>query len=181
MLPIILCGDKNDSGINSTMFNALSNYGEILKHGRTRFNETPEKNNLSFLIYECEHIPEMNEPFGILVFKNSFKYQNDNYIPKTFTPILDFQNKSAISVLKGSDNIAITCGTSPKATLSIASLDLSGAVVSLQRDIKAISSKIIEPHDFRIKTKGDIGVYPLLAVCAVLLISGISSESGYYF
>ncbi len=75
----------------------------------------------------------------------------------------------------------MTCGTSVKDTLSVASLDYTNAVISLQRGLVTLSGELLEPHDIKVLLQSPIGVFPLLACCAVLLLAGEPSADGYFF
>ena len=116
---------------------------------------------------------------GILLFKNSFNSSEQIHIPAGFSCVLEAKNKNAAAILQGSDAAAITCGTSPKDTISIAGLDETNAALSLQRSIVTVSGAILEPHDFTVQLISELGPHRILAVCAALLISGINSADGY--
>lgn len=170
MITVVLCGSEKDNSINGVMRRALRAYDETSGEERARF-----------LLRECTSIPSMEKANGIFVFKNSFLAKEDPKFCGDFIPVLDAQNCKAAAILNGTGKIAITCGMSAKDTLSIASLDYTAAVVSLQRNITTVTSQMIEPHDFIVTLKDSAGVYPLLAACAVLLLSGIPSGEGYCF
>ena len=180
MITVVLCGKDHDESINISVENAVSRYGKIVEKNRDKYREQ-QRYEHQFSLYECKMVPNLSNRQGIFVFKNSFVCLENKEIPNGFIPIFDSQNKEAAAVLKGTGTAAITCGMSPRDTLSIASLDFLSAIISLQRDIKTVHGTIIEPHEFLVTLKKEIGVYPLLATCAVLLLSEIPSINGYCF
>lgn len=101
-----------------------------------------------------------------------------------YNSVCTYKNEEIIYVISSADkksikkmiNIhspVITCGTSPKDTISLASIDNGTAVVSLQRKIKNIRGEIIEPMDIKIKLDIKNDVYQALAACTALLLCGV--------
>jgi hypothetical protein len=177
MISVILCGKANDTSISDTLLPALAGYGSGIYCGARRMARfgagEPE-----FLIFDCEKPPEIELDSGILLFKNSFDSPDPVLVPNGFSCILDSKNLHAASALQGSA-AAITCGTSPKDTVSIAALDENSAALSLQRSILTVGGSVLEPHDFPVSLSADLGPHRILAVCAVLLVSGVDSSAGY--
>ncbi len=175
---IILCGKTSDTSLSKALIPVLErNGGGVYCSARNlvRFGAgAPE-----FFVFDCEKLPQMELKNGILLFKNSFEQQEPVCVPPGFSCILESKNQHAASALQGSDAAAITCGTGAKDTLSIAALDENTAALSLQRSIFTVDGAILEPHDFTVALSADLGPYRILAVCAVLLISGINSADGY--
>ena len=181
MYNVIIYGNGNSNSINETLIRALSNYGGVHSHIENSISSHPESEKQKFLLYDLNKFPSISKCSGFLIFKKSFLPFDKNLIPNNFIPILDSHNLNAAQILKGTDKLAITCGTSSKDTLSIASLDDNTAVISLQRYVKAFNSKIIEPHDFTVKLSKETQPYPLLVTCAVLILSEFNTKSGFEF
>ena len=123
------------------------------------------------------------DPFqksGIFVFKNSFSSFLSQGLPHGYVPVFDSQNREAATVLHNTGQVAISCGMSLKDTISIASLQETSALVSLQRNVHTLSSRLVEPFDFTVTFEEKIGVYPLLAVCTALILFDLDlSEKPY--
>lgn len=179
MVTIIICGSKKDEVIAKTLYKVLCRYGKVY-HDKV-YEPIRVVSHTSFYISEVEHIPESNASNGILIFKNTFEKSDNSIIPNNFTIIMDPQNTEAAQAIKGTNNVVITCGMLMKSTLSISSLDFSSAIISVQRSITDLSSKLIEPHDFAVLLRNKMGVYPILAVSAALMMLGVPSSSGYEF
>lgn len=180
MFNIIVYGKKRDISISRTLIKCLSKYGGVQYSipNETGFSgccTTP-----SFFLLDLPRMDKfISDQKGCIIFKNSFNKFSASLFQTHLTPIFDAQNMEAHKVLAGTNKIVITCGTSAKDTLSLASLQENLAVISLQRYIKTFNSDVIEPHDFTVKFSEKIDVYPLLSTCAVLLLSGILSDNGY--
>lgn len=162
MTDIIICG--NDKEISSTIKKSLEEY---------RDNGTIYEN---ILISSMSDFSEVLHNNSIVVISNKFRGE---ICGGNFIAIFSSSNNHAVKALNGCGNIAISCGTSPKDTISAASIDNDKRLVSLQRTIRSIHNEIIEPCDFYIKS--DHPLYPALAACAVLLLLGIMPEEGFRF
>ena len=178
MVTVVLCGSKEDWQTGQVLRRALNTYGGVQYCGpNTVVGGVKEP---SFLLWDCTEVPKMEHMNGILVFKNSFCSQKGK-IAEGVLPVLDSQNEAAAEILRKSGCIALTCGTPPRDTVSIASLRQDESVVSLQRSVITLSGEVEEPHDFPVHVKKEGGVYPLLAACSVLLLAGVPSAKGYTF
>ena len=179
MTTVVLCGEREDTGIRRVLVRALSRYGGVQWHDGRRLQASrpaPE-----FFLYETTHLPKAEQVEGILIFKNLFYLHEKEKAPVGFVPVLDAQNLAAASALRGTQAIGITCGASPRDTLSMASLRDDSAVVSLQRELRDLSGKIWEPHDRAIRLEAGAEMYPILAACAVLLLSGKEVQDVFVF
>ncbi len=178
MTNIILCGKATDTSISDALLPAMARYGTVQYYTPQRLSRYGGE-AVEFQIYDCEDVPNIELESGILLFKNSFHSTEQIHIPSGFSCVLEAKNLHAAAMLQGMGAAAITCGTSPKDTISIAALDEASAALSLQRSIITVGGAILEPHDFTVKLLSELGPHRILAVCAVLLISGIDSSAGY--
>lgn len=178
MTNIILCGKANDTSISSALLPALSRYGGVQYYNINHL-AILGSNKMKFILYDCEKLPQIELDSGIIIFKNSFNDSQQIKIPSGFSCILETKNIHAAELLNSAGAVAITCGTNSKDTLSIAGLDETSAALSLQRSVMTIGGNVLEPHDFTVKFKEQLSPNRILAVCAVLLISGIDSVQGY--
>jgi hypothetical protein len=181
MTTIVLCGRNNDNVISLKLADVLGKYGGAQLFDGESLIRTGDKNNPSFLIYVCERFPKLKIENGILLLKNNFEYDKQLVIPSGFIPVFESHNVNAAAALKGTGLIGVTCGTSCKDTLSVASLDETSATVSLQRNIKTLTDEILEPHEITIKLQKEISPFTLLTICSVLLLSGVSSNGIFSF
>jgi hypothetical protein len=178
MINIILCGKAIDTSISDALLPALARYGGVQYYSEKRLARLGG-DTVEFFLYDCEKVPQIELDCGILLFKNSFHCPENISIPSGFMCVLETKNLEAAAMLKDSNTSAIICGTSPKDTISIAGLDETSAVLSLQRSLITVGGDILEPHDFKVKLLTKLGPHRILAVCAVLLISGIDSSQEY--
>lgn len=178
MTNIILCGKASDASISCALLPALARYGGVQYYSSERLSQFGD-DAVRFLVYDCERLPQIELNTGIILFKNSFNSPEKIEIPSGFSCILEMKNIHAAEMLNRTGTAAITCGTSSKDTLSIAGLDEISAALSLQRSVMTMDGSILEPHDFMVKLLSKLSPNRILAVCAVLLISGINSSNGY--
>ena len=179
MTTIFLCGEREDTGIRRILVRVLSRYGGIQWYDGHRIQASRQEPE--FFLYETPHIPRAEGIEGILIFKNLFYLHEGEKASKGFLPVLDSRNLAAAAALQGTQAIGITCGASPRDTLSMASLRDDSAVVSLQREIKDLEGKTWEPHDRTIRLETGAEMYPILVSCAVLLLSGKGNQETFIF
>lgn len=183
MTTILLCGKNDDNAVGKLLLDVLANYGGIQFYDGERLIKAGKDNYPEFFLYESEKIPHTKLNGGVLLFKNSFRFEPEQppKISSEFIPVFESHNSHAAAALKGTGIVGVTCGTSQKDVLSIASLSDAGATVSLQRNVKILTGEVLEPLDITLQFKKPVSPFPLLAVCSVLLLSGIPSNSEYCF
>ena len=177
MTNVLLCGDPSDTSISEALVPVLAACGGLCKCGRNQvsnYGESPR-----FFLYECDEIPKIEVEKGILVLKNRLEGTAPAPVPNHFICVIASGNAQAAQLLCGSRAAVITCGTGPTDTLSLAGIDASSACVSLQRNLVDLNGRIIEPHDFSVRLSMQRTPEQILAVSAVLLLSGVDSETGY--
>lgn len=180
MKNIIICGDCGSKMLTRSIVRACAVNGGAFVSDNSRIYETSD--NPSFLIVSCDNISEIKCKSGIIVFgKMLDRFKSDIKIGNLI-PIIDTANVKALNIVKNSKTVAIGCSMSEYATISISALTgFPTKMITLQRTIKTINKEIIEPHDFLVKLSEETAIYPLLASCSVLLLSGISTVEGYSF
>lgn len=179
MTTVVLCGEREDIGIRRMLVRVLSRYGGLQWYDGHRIRASRQEPE--FFLYETPHIPKAEGLEGILIFKNLFYLHEGEKAPKGFIPVLDAQNLAAAAALRRTQAIGITCGASPRDTLSMASLRDDSAVVSLQREIINLKGNTWDPHDRTIRLKAGAEMYPILVSCAVLLLSGNEVPGSFVF
>lgn len=169
MIPIILYGNNEDLSVNITIQRVISSCKEedIIK-------------KCMILDYHSCDMDMFKSNKGIFVFKNAVEIKENIKIPDNFTAILPAYNSNAAAILQKINVFAITCGTSPRDTVSMSSFENLKSVVSLQRSIKNINGNIVEPHEFIVNLKRKTGLYPLLAASTVLLLCSNADSNNIY-
>lgn len=174
---VLLCGDPSDTSIAEALLPSLAVCGGLCYSGR---NQVADYGTFArFFLYESTEIPKISMEKGILVFKNKLAGTTPAEVPEHFVCVIDSGNASAAQLLCGSKAAVITCGTGPTDTLSLAGLDAVSACVSLQRNLVTLDGNILEPHDFSVKLSRGKTPEQILAVSAVLLLSGENSEKEF--
>lgn len=178
MTKITVCGDK-DRRLTRLLLNCCEQYGGVVLYGYDELKK--EKDDCRFLVCEVSELSSVVFEDSILVLADRYKHKDNDKLFCSPSVVFSSSNTDAINALKGSVSMAVSCGTSPKDTLSAASIFKDDKItVSLQRTIKTLENSIIEPQDFSVCCKNNI-LYSTLACSAVLLLSGIPFENGYSF
>jgi len=74
------------------------------------------------------------------------------------------------------EGVAISCGTSPRDTISLASFSGQKAVISLQRNLTALGGGTVEPRDITVSLGRSGSVFEVMAFCAVMLLYGADPD-----
>lgn len=177
-MPVVtLCSCRKDHDLFDALYRALSQNGGVQSFCRNELKSSCENPLFSLCHTSC--IPHMHGISGVLVFDGGFKSGGSFELSQSLVPVLDSDNKKALSRLKDAGRVAITCGTGSRDTLSIASISETRATVSLQRELVDIYGNRVEPRDIIVTFENRMEVYPLLAVCATLLLCGADADGGY--
>jgi hypothetical protein len=177
MIDILLCGDPFDSSIADALIPALSLCGGLCFSDRNAVMECGD--SARYFLYESDTVPKIGMKRGILLLKDKLCETMPVQVPDGFVGVIGSRNAQAARMMCGSGASVVTCGTGPKDTLSLAGLDTSAACVSLQRNLVTLDGELLEPHDFSITLLQRRSPEQVLAVSAVLLLSGVDSEQGY--
>lgn len=178
MTDILLCGKKTDQSIVKALLPVLAEYGGV-RYIRPDLLRKIGAGTPRFLVCDCEAVPTVEGSGGILFFKNSFASEKPVVIPDGFLCAFEPQNQRAAALLREAGAAAVTCGMCAKDTLSISSLDYGEAALSLQRSISTVDGEVVEPREIAVRLRTPASPRQMLAVCMVLLMSGVDSSQGY--
>lgn len=176
---VLLCSNGKNTNLYESITTALTGYGGIQNYSHDSIYTTSEKP--LFCFSSSLSMPRTQNIKGVIIFDDSFKSCAKKQVNNCLIPVIHSQNRKAIAQLKDTNCVAITCGTSSKDTLSLASIKNKSATISLQRELFDIYGTCIEPMDFTVTLQKERGVYPTLAACAALLLCGIDPSDGYCF
>ncbi len=125
-------------------------------------------------IGKYRHIPRLEDGSkGILILGGDLAPQEKNKIPSGFLSVFDANNQNAAKLLVGTGAMAISCGSSPRDSLSLASRDVEACVVSLQRSVRTLAGAVAEPKDITMRLTREWGLFKILSFCAAAVLSGL--------
>lgn len=159
MAKLIICSKNKKSPLKDIIKNTLG------KHCCWKISEENENSTIV-------NLKGNDDENVVIVDYNSYCNLNNS---KKVTYIISSADKKSIEKMTNTRFPVITCGTSSKDTISLASIDGVSAVVSLQRKIKNLYGEVIEPMDIKIQLNTKTDVYHTLAACTVLLLCGIEN------
>ena len=148
----------------------LSHYGLIEVRGSYI---KKENGNPQFLIIECASRAKIDLDTGIIVMIGEAGKSCVLDIPKSFMGIAYSKDLGSLELLKNNDITTLTCGMSSDNTIILSSVGENTASVCLQRSIKTLDGKIIEPQEYPVHLVEKITDYALMAAFGILLLSGI--------
>lgn len=167
MKNVIITGDCGERALTRAVVSACTRYGgTVVSTGRHIFStgKDPE-----YLILSVDSPAEIMLPESIIVAGRKTSRNALKNCPDDCTIVIDTGSSNSVSAAVDSGCPVVGCSMSAKDTLSISGSDRGFSFVTLSREIKH-AGILTEPHDVRVHS--DFPAYPLLAACAVLMISG---------
>lgn len=176
---ILLYGGRTDTAVSFKLCRALERNGGVLhicggtvlacSLGRPRF-----------LLYETDRLENVQLDDGILICKPTLPPNpGAPSLSDSILCVAEPENTAALAMLRAAHGTVVTCGMSPRDTLTISSIGEQDAVVSVQRAIRLPGGETpLEPCEVRVRLSAPVAGYPLLGTCAVLLLAGCLREGG---
>lgn len=158
MVKIILYGNIEDKKITKSLINNLEGKYNITYQTPYKITSYIVKNlNNDILIIETDTLKFIESSNTIVLFKNSINQDIDLKIENNTKIIVFSQNSKAINFLSKSklQNI-ITFGYRSTDSITASSFNDTKKIICLQRQIKSISNKIIDPFEFCVKETGNL-------------------------
>lgn len=178
MVDILLCGDPDGPELAEALLAALSRYGGVCFSGAERVSERGVSPR--YFLSESGFVPKIDVPAGILILEDAVGVRDGTPpVPEGFFCVMSSVSACAARILRDSRATAITCGTGSRDTLSLAALEPDFAAVSLQRNLRTLGGKLLEPRDFHVALARPLGPQQILFVSAALLLSDVDPDAGY--
>jgi len=108
---------------------------------------------------------------GIIIITDKSKCFNKLKLNNDIIGICSDENSEALSFFKKNGLPIITCGTGNKNTVTVSSIKEKSLMLSLQRSIRDLKGRIIEPLEIRVECNGE-DCFSVMAATAVSLICG---------
>lgn len=132
------------------------------------------------LLYSSDKTKEIEVDSAIVILKEDCTFC-PKIVSKNSVIIAFSENEKQISSLAKITQPTITC-SGQKSTISFSSNSDDSAVITLNRAIKSLSGRIIEPLEFPISVDGKSSLYSLMALTAVqLTLDDFNSKLGKLF
>ncbi len=117
----------------------------------------------------------------VLLLKNSAPLPAGACLPPEAVVAFDGENSRVSAFLQGAGGRGVDFGTSPRATVSLASMTEGSATVSVQRNVVLASRRVLEPCEIPVTLAAAMSPRQVLAAVSVLLLAGVPWEQGYRF
>jgi len=171
VIKIILYGDPADTSLTLPLCRALSNHGGALYVGVNCVSEysvvSPE-----FFVFETDRLDSCGADKAILLFKTKSSLYRPKITPAdSVAAVAEYEDAAAAEAAKKLSVPLVTCGMGSKNCVSVSSVDEKSAVIAVHRPITLLSGKDLLPCEFNVATQTKMSGYPLMALCATLILS----------
>ena len=114
---------------------------------------------------------DININKGVVIIADQNKRLKNVKLSKSLTGICSDENLTALNIFKKNCLPIITCGMGSKNTVTVSSISEKSLMLSLQRNIRDINGKVIEPLEIKAEKKGE-SFFPIMAAETAKLILG---------
>ena len=174
MTEIIVIGDERDTALEKLIKGCLSATYRILYIKGNSFSDTGAGYELVFHDSERPRLHGVHST--VIVAKRSAVL--DGVLPADCTVIVSADRQAQLDAVRKSGAFAVECGLSPTSTVSFSSESDDTLVISLNRSMRALSGKEIQPLEFPVDKRG-ADSYTLMSFTALrLLLDDRESELG---
>ena len=132
-----------------------------------------------YLIAEYDTPPRLFVERGLFVLKHKVSCTAPVELPTGFKAVVHSASPSSLALLKNAECPAVVCGMSSRDTVTLSGLQQPSAAVSVQREIVDCMGGVIEAREIPVSLSSPLEGYPLLAACAVLLLTQGEPEQGF--
>ncbi len=170
MVTVAVVGPAQDKRIFSLLHRALGREGSLLSIGPRGLSSGA--NPPDFFLWDSSRPGSISAPGALVVFKE--KATDFEGMPPPFCgmAVVGSDNPAAIEFLAQARQPAITCGLSPRDTITLTSMTDTGAVVAIQRSILSLDGRASEPGELPVRLSAPTDSYAIMCAAAVLAYSG---------
>jgi hypothetical protein len=167
MLKVVFIGNKEDF-LTAHLLKQILGTKDVLEISDKSFSCPKEQPEL--IIVKSNTLKEINSA-GIIVFQSDLVITEDLKINGNAVCVINSSNKNNKEYICSNSLPTVTCGLSDKDTFTISGISEEQAAVSLQRPIKTLSGKMIEPCEFVINLANPVPRYDIMELTAILVLS----------
>ena len=174
MTEIIVIGNEKDTTLERLIKETLTKTYRVLYIKNNRFTDLGKGYEL--VVFDSRSPVTEGISAPIIIAKRHSDIPCD--IPPASTSIINADNSIQLNAVIKSGSFAIPCGISSTSTVSFSSENEETAVISLNRSIRALSGKEIQPLEIPVSKHGS-DIYTLMSFTALrLLLDDFESELG---
>lgn len=174
MTEIVVIGDEHDTALGRLIKETLSMTYRVLYIKGNCFSDSGSGYEL--VVHDCPspRLDGLRSP--VIVAKRNASLPCS--LPDGCTAIVNADRHDQLDAVQRSGAFAVECGISPTSTVSFSSESDDTVVISLNRSLRALSGREIQPLEIPV-TKNGSDIYTLMSFTALrLLLDDFESELG---
>ena len=170
MLAVVAVAPYSDKRFWKELTNGLAPFFSVLHTHHSRLAVPRGKAEL--LVADSCTFESIESDLALLIFKDTEQFSLETVKAKQIVAVVDSRNAQLVSFVSSTKLPAITCGLSPRDTITLSSIAVDSAVINLQRTVTCFDGSVVEPQEIPLKIGSEIDNYTLMALASVFIMSG---------
>ena len=170
MISVIMAASDKDISFRRDMCRTLDESFSTLYTAKSRLEAMGDGTQL--LLTDCRTFESIFTDAALLIFKDTGGFSPESIMAKSIIAVVDSGNPEIMAFVSGTKFPAVTCGLSPRDTITLSSINVDSAVVNLQRTLTCLDGSFVEPQEIPVTLKRPIDSFTLMAAAAVFILSG---------
>lgn len=170
LISVLVAASNQDKKFWNAFLNILSrNFSSIHCIGRTI---DARCDNAQLVIADTKSFDLVYSDMSIVIYKDAMPMPVQLETQKQSLAVVDSCNKELLQLVSGTNLPAITCGLSPKDTITLSSINDDSAVIDVQRSIICFDGSVVEPQEIPVTLNSPIDNFTLMAAATIFIVCG---------
>lgn len=165
-----MAASARDKKFHSALRNILARNFDAVFLQSGQFTAAPDSAELAVL--DACNVERVDAPRVIFLCKDARCLPCDFAEGTSAVAVVDSSNAALVRAVSGIRLPAVTCGLSPKDTITLSSIGEDSAVINLQRGITCLDGSVAEPQEIPVSLCAMPDRFVLMSAAAVFLLSG---------
>ena len=175
MTTVLLAGNTTGSQTGHYLYEHLSKYFRVSYLSSSQCLQKGIGEDL--LIFESDKISDCELRPCIVILNRPDEIELGNQFDKDTVFILSSEEQDSLKLLFQLNLRTITCGASPKDSVSFSSKNEDEIVISLQRSITNLKGETVEPLEFPLNRSILVDDFTLMVYASILIEIGIIDKN----
>lgn len=174
MISVVIAANEQDKKFWNAILNILNrNFSAVHCLGRTM---DARCENAQLVVSDTKSFDLIYSDMAVIIYKDAVKIPVLFEAPKQMVAVVDSCNKELPRLVSATNLPAVTCGLSPRDTITLSSINEDSAVIDVQRSITCFDGSVLEPQEIPVTLYSPIDSYTLMAAATIFILSGDTAK-----